>query len=375
MEGFLEYFLPLGEEVPVGGDLFRIHGDEASAKAARPTISANPVPVAMPATGAPMISKRAQELMAANGLDASVFTGMTVVKESDVREKLVGLSKSPTPTLSPNVQAAQAAPKPLDEEGKVMPLERSKLVENRDLSQVDREVLKSTVYYFCPAGGLQGACAKQNPPVQRLVVVLFELVRLLKKYPSLNSYFTDGGMFVYQHIHLGFAVDMGHGLKVLVVREAEDLNFAQFAEKVDDLLVKYATGGLAVKEITGSSFTVTDLSQTGLFTFEPLINSRQAAILGIGAEQRGLGETGNGFMLSCAFDHRLTTGRVVAEFLGEFSTRLVGHMESMKSSQPVEPACCSRCLQTADELKKVQAFLLPSVVPPGYLCSHCLFGH
>jgi pyruvate/2-oxoglutarate dehydrogenase complex dihydrolipoamide acyltransferase (E2) component len=375
--GFVEYSLPVGEEVPVGGHLFRIHADERSAKTVRAPVpvAANPAPAPPPVSGTPMISKRAQELMTANGLEAAQFAGLAVVKESDVRQKLTSLAKSAAPAGPPKVQEMQTAKPSVDEPGERVPLERAKQVENRELSQIDREILKSTVYYFCPAGGLQAACARQNPPVQRLVVVLFELVRLLKKYPALNAYYTDGAMFIYRHVHLGFAVDMGHGLKVLVVREAENLTFAQFSERVEDLLVKYATGGLAVKEVSGSTFTVTDLAQTGLFTFEPLINSRQAAILGIGAEQPLPGGAGGGFMLSCAFDHRLTTGRVVAEFLAEFSARLVGHAESLKASLPPEPLCCSRCLQTVEELRAVQAFLLPSAEPPGYLCSHCLFGH
>ena len=377
-EGFVEYSLPAGEEVPVGGDLFRIHEDELSAKKAGVSSVQTPaIPVAAttPAAGVPMISKRAQDLMAANGLDASAFVGMSVVKESDVRERLANLAKSAPQTVPPKSQQASSAKKVVDEPGEVVALERAKQVENRELAQVNHEVLKSTVYYFCPAGGFQEACARQTPPVQRLVVVLFELVKLLKKYPSLNAFYSDGSMFVYKHVHVGFAVDMGHGLKVLVVREAEDLAFAEFAERVEDLLVKYATGSLAVKEITGSTFTVTDLAQTGVFAFEPLINSRQAAILGIGAELRLPGGGGNGFMLSCAFDHRLTTGRVVSEFLAEFSSRIAGHAESLKAALPEEPLCCSRCLQTAAELRAVQAFLLPSAEPPGYLCSHCLFGH
>jgi hypothetical protein len=329
----------------------------------------------VPATGAPLISKRAVDLMAANGLDPSVFAGMSVVKEADVHEKLKALASKVLQPVPNKTRETSISRITTDEPGELVQLERAKQLENRELSAVNHEVLKSTVYFFCPAGGLQEACVRQNPPVQRLVVVLFELVRLLKKFPSLNAFYTDGSMFLYRHVHIGFAVDMGHGLKVLVVREAENLSFAELAERVEDLLVKYATGGLAVKEITGSTFTVTDLAQTGVFAFEPLINSRQAAILGIGAENRPSNAGSNGFMLSCAFDHRLNTGRVAAEFLAEFSLRLGGHAESLKAGVPAEPLCCSRCLQTVEELRAVQAFLVPSAEPPGYLCSRCLSGH
>jgi hypothetical protein len=77
--------------------------------------------------------------------------------------------------------------------------------------------------------------------------------------------------------------------------------------------------------------------------------------------------------LSCAFDHRVNSGRFVAEFLAELSTRLVGHAASLQAGS--EPPFCSRCLQTVNELRAIQAFLIPSTEPPGYLCSHCLLGH
>lgn len=376
--GFLEYHLPLGEEVPVGENLFRIHADEASARTPHislPKAQPPPVPPVSTTSGSPLISKRAQELMAAHGLEVSVFAGRSVVKESDVREKIASLKKDPPPPAAvPPIPQEISRPKPpMEEPGELVPLGRAKQVENRELAAVAREVLKSTLYYFCPANGFHEACARQQPPVQRLAVVLFELAKLLKKYPSLNAFYTDNSMFVYRHVHLGFAVDMGQGLKVLVIREAEMLNFTEFTAKVEDLLVKYAMGDLAVKEISGSTFTVTDLAQTGAFSFEPLINTKQAAILGIGAESRFPGTGANGFMLSCAFDHRVNSGRFVAEFLAELSARLVGHAASLQAG--TEPPFCSRCLQTVDELRAIQAFLIPSTEPPGYLCSHCLLGH
>src|SRR5215207_8322288 len=99
--------------------------------------------------------------------------------------------------------------------------------------------------------------------------------------------------------------------------------------RIYDLLAKYSTNTLAVADVTGSTFTVTDLGYEGVFTFEPLINSRQAAILGLGAETVKPGGIGGGFMLSCSFDHRLIGGKQVAEFMRDLSARLVGHAESL----------------------------------------------
>lgn len=376
IDGFVEHALPVGEEVPVGENLFRIHSTEISAiTRAVPELKTivSATDTTAPAVGVPIISKRAQELMAANGIDSSAFAGMSSVKESDVRQKLEALGK---PGLQPVAESKPPAPPKFAENpGVMIPLTRAKLVENRELLAANREALKSAIYYFCPAAGFQETCARQSPPVQRMVVILFELVKLLKEYPSLNAYCADDAAFHYHHFNLGFAVDMGRGLKVLVIHEAEKMSFPELAEKVEDLLVKYMTDSLAVKEITGSTFTVTDLAQAGVFTFEPLINVHQAAILGIGAEVGLPGANSAGFMLNCVFDHRLNSGKLVAAFMGELSSRLIQHNELLKAAAPPEPLCCSRCLRDIGELQSMRAFLVPSTAPQGHICSICLTGY
>src|SRR5260221_10095018 len=173
-------------------------------------------------------------------------------------------------------------------------------------------------------------------------------------------------MLTYRHVNVGFAVDMGYGLKVLVIRDAEKLSFAELSAQVDDVLVKYSTNTLAVADVSGSTFTVTDLSGDGVFAFDPLINSNQAAILGIGAEQPG------GFLLSCAFDHRINGGRIVAEVLRELSERLARHARAL---QREDEKCCSQCLQPASALRRRGHVLVASIEPEGCVCSICLSGN
>jgi pyruvate/2-oxoglutarate dehydrogenase complex dihydrolipoamide acyltransferase (E2) component len=373
--GVVEYSTPVGEEVPVGETLCRIFA-EGSAPGPAPVASrASVEPTAPNSTAA--FSKKAKELANELGIDPAVFAGMTFVKEADVRQKAAELGKIGKAAAAPIKQQAppaEAAAGP-DQPGERVQLERAKRLENRELVAADRAVLKSTLYYFCPAAGLQEGCAKASPPIPRLAVVLFETVKLLKKYPLLNACFLEDAAFKYRDVNIGFAVDMGHGLKVLVIQGAENLSFAELTARFDDLLVSYSTNTLAVADVTGSTFTVTDLGYEGVFTFEPLINSRQAAILGLGAETANPAGTGGGFMLSCSFDHRLIGGKQVAEFMRDLSARLVGHAESLGKTARESSLCCSRCMQSIDQLRGLKAFLIPSAEPAGYICSICLAGH
>ena len=401
--GMIEYSWAIGSEVPVGETLCRIHGEgfarpaEPPARPAQPvapkaafapaptTTTTKPAPAATTLPGAnaarTVFSERAQALLTEFNLEASAFDGLGFVKEFDVRQKLADLGKGPRPVASPVVKpdsvsapAAKAEPVRLpDEEGERVPLERAKLYENRELLAADRAVLKSTIFHLCPAAGLQEACARQTPPLQRFVVILHETAQLLKKFRQLNACLVEDSMFLYRHIHLGFAVDMGRGLKVLVIRHAESLGFAELAARLDELLVRYTTNTLQIADVTGSTFTITDLAQDGVFTFDPVINKNQAAILGIGADLSSASGA-LGFMLSCAFDHRLLAGRQIAEFLRDLSTRLAAHAQSLRDRTPVAGPCCSRCLQTAEDLRQFGHMLIPSVEPAGHVCSICFSG-
>lgn len=334
-------------------------------------------------TDPPVFSLRAGELIKEHGLNPADFVGRAFVREADVRLRL-----APPPVAIPSKVPDRAAPAaksivvtspatpPPQVEGVLVPIERSKLFENRELLSADRAVLKSTLHYPCPASGLQHLCAAQSPPIQRLVVILHETARLLESYRQMNACYYNEAMHQYQDVNLGFAVDIDRGLKVLVIRKAQSLNFPELATRFEELLVRYATNTLQVSDLTGSTFTVTDLSAGGVHTFDPLINVNQAAILGIGADYPGPSGT-SGFMLSCAFDHRLLGGRVVSEFLGELSRRLVAHAQSLRAAGVKTEATipyCARCLRTATEIRGMDNMLVPSVEPDGYICSICFSG-
>ncbi len=366
-EGVLQYSWDQEAEVPVGETLCRIYPDGLPDKT---EIAATDSPVAegqIPEK-ATVFSRGARALIAESKLDESIFAGIALVTEADVRAKL-GTQPTPRRSSTPAEPVVPPAPPkitPPSEEGEITPLERAKLYENRELLAASRSVLKSTLFQLCPAAGMQQACARQTPPTNRLAIILFETARLLGKFRSLNACFQADAILAFHRVNIGFAVDMGHGLKVLVIRGAEKLGFDELSAKVDDLLVSYSTNTLAVADVTGSTFTVTDLSGTGVFTFDPLINTNQAAILGIAADHPG------GFILSCSFDHRINGGRVVGEFLSELSTRLVAHAKSL---QREEEKVCALCLQPASLLRKRGHMLLVSIEPPGCVCSICLSGN
>ena len=96
----------------------------------------------------------------------------------------------------------------------------------------------------------------------------------------------------------------------------------RIAREIQDLLLAYTNGEITLDAASGGTFTVTDLSGEGVLSFQPLINQRQSAILGVGAEFLAPGNSEGFYQLILAFDHRLSEGRAAAHFLRDLRDRL-----------------------------------------------------
>jgi pyruvate/2-oxoglutarate dehydrogenase complex dihydrolipoamide acyltransferase (E2) component len=238
------------------------------------------------------------------------------------------------------------------------------------LSATDRAALRSTLHFWCPVPEFTAACVALDPSCSRLAVVTREVAQCLVHHPRLNATLRDDRVCVYRDVNVGFAVDMGRGLKVLTLRSAEQSPLESIVESIDELMVKYVTDSLLPADVTGSTFTITDLGGDGVFAFIPLLNADQSAILGLGSESTLAGSPG--FMLSCSFDHRILGGKQVADFLKDLSCRLVEFAAGLRPA-PEEP-CCSRCLRTVADVRRADGFLLSAEEPKGLICSLCLGG-
>lgn len=358
-----------------------------AASPALPLPVAGPLPVTADAAPfrdglVPLFSRKAEALIAQLGMNRDAFLGQSLVGEAEVHamaEKL-GLEKpaapAPISTLTPAPAPRATGPDDAVRFESQTPLERSKLYENRELLAADRAALKSTLHRWCATDSLAQAGAALRPPLSRLALIIAELAQTLRAHRPLNACLRDDRVAVYRDCSVGFAVDMGRGLKVLVIRNADTLTPAQIHEAVEDLVVKYATDMLDVRDVTGSTFTLTDLSAEGVFAFDPLLNGSQAAILGLGAEGELNGK--KGFMLSCAFDHRMAGGRQVAEFLRDFAGRLSLYAPLEETTPPSvaeapQPPVCELCFRSPEEVAAMGAYLLASAHPKGHICTTCLY--
>lgn len=164
-------------------------------------------------------------------------------------------------------------------------------------------------------------------PVTPFVLTLRLLTLVLRRHPLLNASWCDtpDGPRISRHeaVHLGFGVAAPRGLLVPVITDAQDRTTRQLAEEVARLVGAARSGTLRPKEMSGSTFTVSNFGALGLDDGVPVINHPEAAILGMGSlKPRAVVVDGAivarpTMRLTCAFDHRVADGAAVAAFLCE----------------------------------------------------------
>lgn len=152
-------------------------------------------------------------------------------------------------------------------------------------------------------------------------LVLAAVLKILPEFPEFNAHLEDGLLKLYKPIHLGVAVDTPRGLMVPVIRDAQALKLTGISKEVKRLAQACQTGSASPDELSGSTFTVTNLGAFGVEQFTPVINAPETAILGVCAIRPALTQTEKGIEtrmrigLSLTSDHQVIDGAYAARFL------------------------------------------------------------
>lgn len=162
------------------------------------------------------------------------------------------------------------------------------------------------------------------------VLIARIVMPLLRTYSEFNSAYIDGEMAVNPDIHMGFAVDTDAGLVVVVVRDAERLSIQELATEFGRLATAAKDRTIKLEEITGQTFTISNIGALGGGHGTPIIPVGTSSIMSIGrATQQAVVEDGNlavGLVapLDLSYDHRLIDGSLGQRFLSD----LVASLES-----------------------------------------------
>jgi pyruvate dehydrogenase E2 component (dihydrolipoamide acetyltransferase) len=145
----------------------------------------------------------------------------------------------------------------------------------------------------------------------------------LGRYTRMNASYENDGVVIYPNVNIGMAVAVEDGLIVPVIHECERLALPEIAAAAHRLVTKAARGGFTPEDLSGATFTISNMGMLGVEHFAAVIVPPQAAILAVSAikdrpvvrnGQLGVGKT---MMMTVACDHRIIDGVVGARFLNE----------------------------------------------------------
>lgn len=150
------------------------------------------------------------------------------------------------------------------------------------------------------------------------------VAKALRKFPYMNARLAADAIELMGHVNLGMAVDTERGLLVPVIRDADTKTLQQFGAEFRELVDRARKGRSMPDDITGGTFTITNLGMHDIDAFTPVINLPEAAILGVGRiapkwvyrpESPNAPVLRQMLTLSLVFDHRIIDGAPAARFL------------------------------------------------------------
>jgi 2-oxoglutarate dehydrogenase E2 component (dihydrolipoamide succinyltransferase) len=311
----------------------------APAPAAAPAPkAAAPAPVPAPAAGAKgdIAMPAAAKLMADKGISSSEVTG-TGRDGRITKGDVLAVAAAPRPAAAPAPAPAAAAEKaalpavqaPVDlsaladrpEQRVPMSRLRARVAERLVQSQSTAAILTTfNEVNMQPLMDLRGKYKDRFEKEHGVKLGFMSFfvkaaVAALKRYPVVNAS-VDGNEIVYHgYFDIGIAVGSPRGLVVPILREADQMTFADIEKKIADFGKRAGEGKLALEELTGGTFSISNGGVFGSMLSTPIINPPQSAILGVHAtKERAVVENGQIVVrpmnyLALSYDHRIIDGR------------------------------------------------------------------
>ncbi|MDE2968513.1 MAG: dihydrolipoamide acetyltransferase family protein, partial [Chloroflexota bacterium] len=157
----------------------------------------------------------------------------------------------------------------------------------------------------------------------------------LQKHPTLNSSFKGDALEYHSSVNVGVVIDMDQeGIIVPALLDCQDKSILQLSTEGRDLVRRAKENALRPEELTGGTFSISNLGSLGVSTFSAVVHPPNAAILAVGAIRKEPVVRGDEIVvgqmmnLTVSVDHRIEDGVAAAKFLGELK-RLLEHPQEL----------------------------------------------
>jgi pyruvate dehydrogenase E2 component (dihydrolipoamide acetyltransferase) len=318
--------VPAGDDVP------------ESPPAPSPLPAASAAPVASNGREAALVTPLARRLAGAHGIDPAGLAGSgpggRVTKADVMRAAGIELTPEPdrahpAPVADPRAPAPDTLQPPSDRGTRVQQPTRLQQIVARRMAeamatiphfQVQTEVTMDAAIAIRAQLKAAAGDGTPVPSINDLIVKACALT--LPDHPLVNGSYKDGAFELHDQVHVGIAVASDDGLVVATIRDAAIKSLGQIARESRRLAERVRKRTATPPELTGATFTVSNLGMFGMTAITAVINPPQAAILGVGASRPTLARGQNGevidrqlLTLTLSCDHRILNGADGSRFL------------------------------------------------------------
>jgi 2-oxoglutarate dehydrogenase E2 component (dihydrolipoamide succinyltransferase) len=347
-----EITAPEGSVVAIGAVIGQITDGAAAAAPAKPAPAAAPQPAApapaaapaAPATAAKSpaaetLSPAVRKMVAENNVDPAAVAGTGKDGRLTKGDVTAHLAKPAAPQISPAPAAPAARPAPQPETPHVpraltaneerVPMTRLRRRIAERLKQAQNTAAMLTTFNEVDMGSVMALRDQYKESFEKRHKVKLGFmgffvkaaIQALKEIPAVNGEI-DGNDIIYKnHYDIGVAVGTEQGLVVPVVRDADKLSLPQIEAKIGELGKRARDGKLAVEDLMGGTFTISNGGVYGSLMSTPILNPPQSGILGMHKiQQRPMAVDGKieirpMMYLALSYDHRIIDGREAVTFL------------------------------------------------------------
>ena len=313
------------------GDLLAIFEEGAKSSAAPTAATASPAVAAAPVKSIePKLSPAVRRVVEETKVDPSTVVGSGRdgrLTKSDVVSAANAAAASSTAKPAPASSGAAAPSGPRAEQRVPMTRLRTRIAER--LVQAQQTAALLTTFNEVDLSAVNDLRSRHKDRFEKehgaklgfMSFFVKASIEALRKYPVMNAAVEGSDIIYHEYYDIGVAVSTDRGLVVPVLRNAENLGFAQIEKKIVDYGTRARSGGLALEELQGGTFTITNGGVFGSLLSTPIVNAPQSAILGMHKiQERPVVVNGQIVIrpmmyLAVSYDHRIIDGREAVQFL------------------------------------------------------------
>jgi 2-oxoisovalerate dehydrogenase E2 component (dihydrolipoyl transacylase) len=317
-----------------------VKGREAPTPAKSPDPAPAPAPVAAGNGGEQhKLSPAVRKLAAEHGIDPTTLRGSGLGGRVTREDVLASAGSTPAATAAPSSPKPAAAPAPVRVDGAREELVKLNVMRKSIAEHMVRSLATSPHAWTMQEVDVTNLVryreaekesfkARHGTSLTYLPFVAQIVCDALRRFPWLNSTWSDEGVILKHYVNLGIAVSIPDGLIVPVVKDADKLGFTELVRTMNDLIERARDKKLKPEEVQAGTFTLNNTGSTGSVASQPIINQPQAAILTTESIVKRPVVINDAIAvrhmmnMAMSFDHRIIDGMMAGQFLASIREKL-----------------------------------------------------